>query len=166
MLNTLFSEWFNTVLPPLSELDMASQHLGQPPAERPDELLCTESEILKFLTAINISKASGPDNIPAWMLKSTAISIAPSITKIFNQSITTGTFPHAWKQSNVVPIPKSTKNGSPTNYRPISRTAYMQLIYISFRRMSANFTITVGLSAGKVNCHTCTRNYTHLVPCS
>ena len=107
MLNTLISEWFNTVLPPLSELDRASQHLGQLPAERPDELLCTESEILNFLTAINISKASGPDNIPGRMLKSTAISIAPSITKIFNQSKTTGTFPHAWKQSNVVPIPKS-----------------------------------------------------------
>ena len=107
MLNTLISEWFNTVLPPLSELDRASQHLGQLPAERPDELLCTESEILNFLTAINISKDSGPDNIPGRMLKSTAISIAPSITKIFNQSKTTGTFPHAWKQSNVVPIPKS-----------------------------------------------------------
>ena len=120
MLNTFFSKCFNTALPPLSEQDRASQHLGQPPDECPDELLCTESEILKFLKAINISKASGPDNISGRMLKSTAISIAPSITKIFNQSISTGTFPHAWKQSNVVPIPKSTNKGSPTNYRPIS----------------------------------------------
>ena len=121
MLNTFFSECFNTVLPPLSERDRTSQHLRQPPDECPDELLCTESEILKFLKAINISKASGPDNISGRMLKSTATSIAPpSITKIFNQSITTGTFPHAWKQSNVVPIPKSTNKGSPTNYRPMS----------------------------------------------
>ena len=72
MLNTFFSKCFNTALPPLSEQDRASQHLGQPPDECPDELLCTESEILKFLKAINISKASGPDNISGRMLKSTA----------------------------------------------------------------------------------------------
>jgi len=84
LLNTFFSECFNTVLPPLSELNRASQHLRQPPDECPDELLCTESEILKFL---NIFKASGPDNISGRMLKSTAISIAPSITKIFNHAV-------------------------------------------------------------------------------
>ena len=153
----------------MSERDRTSQHLRQPPDECPDELLCTESEILKFLKAINISKASGPDNISGRMLKSTATSIAPSITKIFNQSITTGTFPHAWKQSNVVPIPKSTNKGSPTNYRPISLLLVLskllvQLSYISFRRMPANFTITVGLSARKVNCYSSARNYTQLVP--
>ena len=54
------------------------------------------------------------------MLKGTARSIAPSITKIFNMSITLGCFPQTWKLSNVVPIPKSADNTSPTNYRPIS----------------------------------------------
>ena len=54
------------------------------------------------------------------MLKATAYSIAPSITKLFNLSIQLGCFPQIWKVSNVVPIPKSTDNTSPTNYRPIS----------------------------------------------
>ena len=53
------------------------------------------------------------------MLKATAYSIAPSITKLFNLSIQLGCFPQTWKVSNVVPIPKSTDNTSP-NYRPIS----------------------------------------------
>ena len=49
------------------------------------------------------------------MLKSTAPSIAPSITNLFNASLKTGFLPVAWKSSHVVPI--YTKN---TNYRPIS----------------------------------------------
>ena len=55
------------------------------------------------------------------MLKHTTTSITPSITYLFNLSLRTGHIPSEWKQSLVVPIPKSNNNkGSPTNYRPIS----------------------------------------------
>jgi len=54
------------------------------------------------------------------MLKYTAASIAPSVTKLFNLSIKTGQVPTAWKMSSVVPIPKSSVQDSPRNYRPIS----------------------------------------------
>ena len=52
-------------------------------------------------------KASGPDQISGriYMLKFTAASIAAPVTKLFNQSISTGCFPVTWKQSNIVPIP-------------------------------------------------------------
>ena len=40
---------------------------------------------------LDISKSSGPDNITPRMLKSTANSIAPSLTNLFNLSLTTGT---------------------------------------------------------------------------
>ena len=45
----------------------------------------------------------------------------PSVTKLFNLSISTGIIPHKWKISSMVLIPKfyvSTNNSS--NYRPIS----------------------------------------------
>ena len=54
------------------------------------------------------------------MLKETARSIAPSIAKLFNQSITSGKFPNLWKRARVIPIPKSTDIHSPSGYRPIS----------------------------------------------
>ena len=40
------------------------------------------------------------------MLKSTACSIAPSLTKLFNHSIASGIFPEAWKHARIVPIHK------------------------------------------------------------
>ena len=76
--------------------------------------------IIRLLQNIDVSKSSGPHRISGRMLKGTAHSIAPSITKLFNISITLGCLPQTWKLSSVVPIPKSADNTSPTNYRPIS----------------------------------------------
>ena len=45
-----------------------------------------------LLLKLNVSKASGQDGISAMMLKHTASSIAPSLTKIFNLSVLIGTF--------------------------------------------------------------------------
>jgi hypothetical protein len=65
------------------------------------------------------NKSSGPDGISAKMLKSVAHSIAPSVSRLFNQSIMTGCFPALWKVSNIVPIPKKGDSVCPSNYRPI-----------------------------------------------
>ena len=54
------------------------------------------------------------------MLKGTAHSSAPSLTKLFNISIHQGNFPECWKTSSVVPIPKSACLSKATNYRLIS----------------------------------------------
>ena len=57
--------------------------------------------------SLDVTKASGSDGISARMLKETAMHISPSLTRIFNLSVKTGTFPSLWKKSNIVPIPKS-----------------------------------------------------------
>ena len=58
MLNNFFADCFNTKLPPLSVMDMDSgSH------ECPENLLCTEQEVLVLLKSIDTSKASGPDKI-------------------------------------------------------------------------------------------------------
>ena len=54
------------------------------------------------------------------MLKFTAASITPMITKLFNVSILSGKLPLQWKQAKIVPIPKTTDATSPSCYRPIS----------------------------------------------
>ena len=54
------------------------------------------------------------------MLKSTAPSLAPSITNLFNASLKADFLPVACKSSHVVPILKTGDMSNPTNYRPIS----------------------------------------------
>ena len=69
---------------------------------------------------IRCFKASGPHQIFDRMLKFTAASIAAPVTKLYNQSFSTGCFPVTWKRSNIVPIPKSGDKASQENYRPCS----------------------------------------------
>ena len=117
MLNDYFSKCFNRSQPPLQTTDCLNYPLAD---DCPDEILCTESEVTALLMTLDISKASGPDGISARMLRETAEHISPSLTKIFNLSIKTGSFPSLWKKSNIVPIPKANDNHNPSNYRPIS----------------------------------------------
>ena len=62
------------------------------------------------------------------MLKATAAAITPVVTKLFNLSISTGSFPQAAKSSVVVPVPKSTDHTIPSNYRPISLLAILSKV--------------------------------------
>ena len=81
-LNSFLNSCFNNIVTPLQET------LGD--ATMPNDisdLLCTEEEVAGFLRSLDATKANGNDGISARMLKSTATAIAPSITKLFNQSI-------------------------------------------------------------------------------
>ena len=81
----------------------------------PADFLCTEEEVFDLLASLDVSKSSGPDGISARMLKYTATSITPSVTKLFNQSITQVQIPTHWNKSVIVPVPKSTDASTPTN---------------------------------------------------
>ena len=100
LLNELFSKNFNDSIPPLSELDhqcfLADSSL--PPTEGS---LCIEQEVFNLLNTLDTNKASGPNGISGKMLKSTAISITPILTELFNLSITSGKIPSNWKLSSV-----------------------------------------------------------------
>ena len=109
---------FNRDIPSLTPAD-TGQHTVQYDL-CPDELLCTTDEFLFLMKSLDSSKANGPDGVSAQMLKATACSIVPSLTKLFNISISQGRFPECWKTSTVVPIPKSSNHKETTNYRPIS----------------------------------------------
>ena len=76
--------------------------------------------VLKTLRQLNISKGAGLDKIPAKMLRIAADIIAPSLTYIFNLSISTGVFVDDWKDARVIPIYKEGDRRNLGNYRPIS----------------------------------------------
>ena len=118
-LNNFFSDCFNLDVPPLSECD---KHIFSEVNSRecPSEFLCTEEKVLDLLLTLDTTKANGPDNVSATMLKATAHSIAGGITFIFNKSIEPGSLPREWKLSAANPIPKGKEKNKPSNYRPIS----------------------------------------------
>ena len=67
------------------------------------DLTLNESTVLTALKALEVDKATGPDEIPAKLLKETSSVIAPSLCKIFNKSLQLGSLPSDWKLANVVP---------------------------------------------------------------
>ena len=86
-----------------------------------DFLPITELTVLRTLQHLPISKATAHPLITNQVLRECAPIICPSITHLFNLSITTGVFPDAWKRATVTPIFKNRGTaGDPSNYRPVS----------------------------------------------
>ena len=76
--------------------------------------------VLMTLRRLKVSKSSGIDKIPAKMLRIAADIIAPSLTYIFNLSLSTGEFVDDWKIARVTSIHKDGSRQIVGNYRPIS----------------------------------------------
>ena len=74
-------------------------------------------EVEAVLKSLDPNKATGPDEIPARILKETATTIAPSLCKLLNRSLGEGYIPSRWKLANAVP---AYKKDHVENYRPIS----------------------------------------------
>ena len=78
--------------------------------------------VLNLLHELDISKAPGPDKIPAHFLKLCSTEIAPILTLIFQASIHQSRVPPDWKQANIVPVFKKGDRTLCSNYRPVSLT--------------------------------------------
>ena len=81
---------------------------------------CCTSEVLKLLENLEVNKATGLDNLPSKFLKLAANILAPSLTFMFNQSISSDIVPTEWKLARVTPIFKKGARQDVNNYRPIS----------------------------------------------
>ena len=79
-----------------------------------------KEEVLKFLSNIDINKATGTDITGSRLLKLAAPFIADEITFIYNHSITNSVFPNKWKEAKVAPLHKNCPLEEINNYRPIS----------------------------------------------
>uniref|UniRef100_A0A6I8PEG2 RNA-directed DNA polymerase n=1 Tax=Ornithorhynchus anatinus TaxID=9258 RepID=A0A6I8PEG2_ORNAN len=80
------------------------------------------SEEISSLLASAIPSTCASDPIPAHLIKTVAPSLFPSVTSIFNRSLSNGFFPSAFEHVHVSPILKkpSLDPTSPSSYRPIS----------------------------------------------
>ena len=109
-LNSAFSSFFTVDSSP------AAPHLN-PTTECPDDVFCSSLDIENLIAALPHNE----DNITPFLLKATASSISYPLSFIFNQLVSTGSFPSSWKHSIIVPIPKSSPpSAAPSDYGPIS----------------------------------------------
>ena len=76
--------------------------------------------VRRELRRLNSSKAIGPDNIPARVLKECADALCKPLSRLFSLCYAKGRQPALWKTARVVPIHKKKSKAQPNNYRPIS----------------------------------------------
>ena len=80
----------------------------------------TVEEVLKVLKVINVSKSSALHFISSFIIKEAFTILSPQVTYMMNLSIKTSSFPTAWKEALVIPIPKGGDLTQVQSYRPIS----------------------------------------------
>lgn len=79
--------------------------------------------ISKIIQSLKPSSSPGVDLITSKFLQGTASYSSILLTKLFQQSIDSGSLPIQWKIGKVVAVHKSGSKESPLNYRPISLTS-------------------------------------------
>jgi hypothetical protein len=90
------------------------------------DLTFCEAEVSYVLRSLDSNKATGPDGIPARLLRETADVITPSLCKLFNLSVLSGIIPEEWKLANIVPVHKKGDKECAENYRPIPIMYYIK----------------------------------------
>ena len=94
---------------------------GHPYPSMPSIYITVEG-VASLLRKLNINKATGPDMLPARVLKLFAEELAPALTVIFNGCLSQGEVPYIWKRANVSAIFKKGDRAVASNYRPVSLT--------------------------------------------
>ena len=83
-------------------------------------IVLTPDEVYQNLSNLDENKATGPDKIPAILLKNCASSISKSLCEFLHKSVASSKLADEWQLSYIIPILKKCLNDEVTNYRPIS----------------------------------------------
>jgi len=83
----------------------------------------TRAGVLKLLLNIKENKATGPDGIPAKLLKICAEELTDVYRLLYQASLDQGMIPEDWRAANILPLFKKGDKSQALNYRPISLTS-------------------------------------------
>ena len=79
-----------------------------------------DSDIIKIIRSLDMSKAHGHDDVSVRMLKICDSAIIKPLSIIFRNCISQSTFPDIWKKSNTCRIHKKGDKQVINNYRAVS----------------------------------------------
>ena len=92
-------------------------------------LLPSDSEENVNLIRRQNKKSTDLMNIPVFIYKNLASLIAPTVSMLFNNSLSQGIFPECFKTAKIIPIFKSGDSNSIVNYRPISMLPFLSKMF-------------------------------------
>ena len=98
-------------------------YMGPSPYPSLPDIEINIAGVTKLLKEINPYKATGPDCIPAKVLKEMAEELSPSLALIFSASLQQGKISQDWRKALITPLFKKGDQTNPTNYRPVSLTS-------------------------------------------
>ena len=87
------------------------------------------AEVVKIIDRLDISKSTGPNGIPVFLLKNFKDFFSYWLSKLVNICFETGTFPDILKTAKVIPLHKKDSKLDHINYRPISLLSVFSKIY-------------------------------------
>jgi hypothetical protein len=85
----------------------------------------TAEEVMSAFNSVKINKSSGPDGMPAMIIKNCAFQLVPIFHRIFNKCLEDGCIPRIWKLAEIYPLPKKTNCKTLNDYRPIALTSIL-----------------------------------------
>ena len=88
-----------------------------------DRIIIDPGSVTKVFKSMNTNKATGPDGMGAFLLKTCAEELTPAWHRLFQVSIDTHTVPDLWKKSIIVPVPKMSCPLVNNDYRPVALTS-------------------------------------------
>ena len=117
-----------------------SKYKTHPSVKKIKECICLESmefqipaakkdHINKIIKNIDVTKATGPDQIPPKLVKIAADMLAEPLTYIINNDIKRCMFSENAKTANVTPLYKSKYRLNKINYRPLTVCSVFSKIY-------------------------------------
>lgn len=80
----------------------------------------SEENVYKAIQKLKPKLTSGPDQIPAFIVRDCASVFTKPLTVLFNLSLKTCIFPSKWKLSRISPVFKKDNKSNILNYRPIA----------------------------------------------
>ena len=102
---------------------------GHPDVSLEDDFIALRTRYtLKIMKKLDEAKATGPDNIPASILRMIAESIALPFTILCRRLLAEGIWPDIWKLHQICPLYKRLSAFNPSNYRGIHLTSILSKI--------------------------------------
>ena len=121
------NSFFTSVSENLPRLGESNKHFqiatSHEAMETPSAFTISVDNVEQKLSKLKLGKATGPDGIPAWLLRDFSTVLSRPLAAIFNSSVREGYVPQLWKSANITPIPKvNPPRDITSDIRPISLT--------------------------------------------